>query len=81
MTDTNDEARHAEKMAKKKAARDNKSRDTEMAQAAWAKAKELILDEANKMRQGRADRGGGFGHGDGVGEASVPLGDQGADRR
>ena len=27
----------------------DKSRDTEMAQAAWAKAKELILDEANHM--------------------------------
>ncbi|MEO9863163.1 MAG: cob(I)yrinic acid a,c-diamide adenosyltransferase [Yoonia sp.] len=27
----------------------DKSRDTEMAQAAWAKAKELILDETNKM--------------------------------
>ena len=27
----------------------DKSRDTEMAQAAWAKAKELILDESNHM--------------------------------
>ncbi|MCA8867110.1 MAG: cob(I)yrinic acid a,c-diamide adenosyltransferase [Rhodobacteraceae bacterium] len=27
----------------------DKSRDTEMAQAAWAKAKELIRDESNKM--------------------------------
>ena len=27
----------------------DRSRDTEMAQAAWAKAKELILDDANKM--------------------------------
>jgi len=27
----------------------DKSRDTEMAQAAWAKAKELILDETNTM--------------------------------
>lgn len=27
----------------------DKSRDTEMAQAAWAKAKELILDPANRM--------------------------------
>jgi len=27
----------------------DKSRDTEMAQAAWAKAKELILDESNTM--------------------------------
>ncbi len=27
----------------------DKSRDTEMAQAAWARAKELILDERNKM--------------------------------
>lgn len=27
----------------------DKTRDTEMAQAAWAKAKELILNEANKM--------------------------------
>jgi len=27
----------------------DKSRDTEMAQAAWAKARELILDPANKM--------------------------------
>jgi cob(I)alamin adenosyltransferase len=27
----------------------DKSRDIEMAQAAWAKAKELILDEANRM--------------------------------
>jgi len=27
----------------------DKSRDTEMAQAAWAKAKELILDETNSM--------------------------------
>lgn len=27
----------------------DKARDTEMAQAAWAKAKELILDEANHM--------------------------------
>lgn len=27
----------------------DKSRDTEMAQAAWAKAKELIADEANRM--------------------------------
>ena len=27
----------------------DKSRDTEMAQAAWAKAKELILDESNSM--------------------------------
>jgi cob(I)alamin adenosyltransferase len=27
----------------------DKSRDTEMAQAAWAKAKELILDETNHM--------------------------------
>ena len=27
----------------------DKTRDTEMAQAAWAKAKELIRDEANKM--------------------------------
>jgi cob(I)alamin adenosyltransferase len=27
----------------------DRSRDTEMAQAAWAKAKELILDGANKM--------------------------------
>ena len=27
----------------------DKTRDTEMAQAAWEKAKELILDEGNKM--------------------------------
>lgn len=27
----------------------DKTRDTEMAQAAWAKAKELILDESNRM--------------------------------
>ena len=27
----------------------DKNRDTEMAQAAWAKAKELILDESNHM--------------------------------
>ena len=27
----------------------DKTRDTEMAQAAWSKAKELILDEANHM--------------------------------
>lgn len=27
----------------------NKTRDTEMAQAAWEKAKELVLDERNKM--------------------------------
>jgi len=59
MSDTPEELdRHAMKMAKKKAARDkimatkttqDKSRDMEMAAAAWEKAKELIRNPDNKM--------------------------------